>query len=99
LAARIGGEEFAILLTETNLGGALEVAERLRLAIKGIKVPPVAQIAASFGVAECPLSGQTTRELLAAVDAALYEAKRQGRDRVVQAPATESNSEEMMNVQ
>lgn len=99
LAARIGGEEFAILLTETNLDGALEVAERLRLAIKGIKVPPVAQIAASFGVAECPLSGQTTRELLAAVDAALYEAKRQGRDRVAQAPATESNSEEMMNVQ
>ena len=99
LAARIGGEEFAILLTETNMDGALEVAERLRLAIKGIKVPPVAQIAASFGVAECPLSGQTTRELLAAVDAALYEAKRQGRDRVAQAPATESNSEEMMNVQ
>lgn len=99
LAARIGGEEFAILLTETNMDGALEVAERLRLAIKGIKVPPVAQIAASFGVAECPLSGQTTRELLAAVDSALYEAKRQGRDRVAQAPSTESNSEEMMNVQ
>jgi diguanylate cyclase (GGDEF)-like protein len=99
LAARIGGEEFAILLTETNLDGAMEVAERLRLAIKGIKVPPVAQIAASFGVAECPLSGQTTRELLAAVDSALYEAKRQGRDRVARAPATESNSEEMMNVQ
>ncbi|HZI85452.1 MAG TPA: diguanylate cyclase [Pyrinomonadaceae bacterium] len=99
LAARIGGEEFAILLTETNLDGAMEVAERLRLAIKGIKVSPVAQIAASFGVAECPLSGQTTRELLAAVDSALYEAKRQGRDRVAQAPATESNSEEVMNVQ
>lgn len=99
LAARIGGEEFAILLTETNLDGAMEVAERLRLAIKGIKLPPVEQIAASFGVAECPLSGQTTRELLAAVDSALYEAKRQGRDRVAQAPATESNSEEMMNVQ
>lgn len=99
LAARIGGEEFAILLTETNLDGALEVAERLRLAIKGIRVPPVTQIAASFGVAECPLSGQTTRELLAAVDSALYEAKRQGRDRVAQAPATESNSEEMLNVQ
>jgi len=99
LAARIGGEEFAILLTETNLDGAMEVAERLRLAIKGIKVSPVAQIAASFGVAECPLSGQTTREPLAAVDSALYEAKRQGRDRVAQAPATESNSEEVMNVQ
>ena len=35
LAARIGGDEFAILLTETNLKGGMEVAERLRLAIKG----------------------------------------------------------------
>jgi diguanylate cyclase (GGDEF)-like protein len=98
LAARIGGEEFAIVLTETNLEGAMEVAERLRLAIKDLQIPLVGQIAASFGVAECPSSAQTKRQLQAAADAALYEAKRQGRDRVVQAPSAESNSEQVMNV-
>ena len=98
LAARVGGEEFAILLTETNLKGALEVAERLRMAIKAIKLPTGEQIAASFGVVECPSSAQTARELFAAVDAALYEAKRQGRDRVVQGPPAESNSKQAMNV-
>jgi diguanylate cyclase (GGDEF)-like protein len=99
LAARIGGEEFAIVLTETNLEGAMEVAERLRLAIKDLQIPLVGQIAASFGVAECPSSAQTKRQLQTAADAALYEAKRQGRDRVVQAPSAESNSEQVMNVQ
>lgn len=99
LAARIGGEEFAIVLTETSLKGGTEVAERLRLAIKGIQIPIVGQIAASFGVAECPSSAQTARELLTATDAALYQAKRQGRDRVVQAPSARPNSERMANVQ
>ncbi len=99
LAARIGGEEFAIVLTETSLEGGMEVAERLRLAIKGIQTPMVGQIAASFGVAEYPSSAQTARELQGNADAALYEAKRQGRDRVAQAPSAESNSEQVMNVQ
>jgi diguanylate cyclase (GGDEF)-like protein len=99
LAARIGGEEFAILLTETSLGGATDVAERLRLAIKGVQIPLVGHITASLGVAECPSSAQTARELQAAADAALYEAKRQGRDRVAQAPSAGSNSEQVMNVQ
>jgi diguanylate cyclase (GGDEF)-like protein len=98
LAARIGGEEFAIVLTETSLEGAMEVAERLRLAIKGLRIPMVGQIAASFGVAECPSSAQTARELQATADAALYQAKRQGRDRVAQAPSAGSNSERVMNV-
>jgi diguanylate cyclase (GGDEF)-like protein len=99
LAARIGGEEFAIVLTETRLKDAMDVAERLRLAIRSIKTPLVGQIAASFGVAECPSSAQTARELLAGADAALYQAKRQGRDRVAQAMSDESNSGEMLNVQ
>lgn len=99
LAARIGGEEFAILLTQTNLRGGMEVAERLRLAIKGTQIPGIGQLAASFGVAECPASAHTARELQLIADAALYEAKRQGRDRVTQAPPAESNSEQMVNVQ
>jgi len=68
-------------------------------AIKGVQIPQVGQIAASFGVAECPSSGQTSRELQAAADAALYEAKRQGRDRVAQAPIDESNFVRKANVQ
>ena len=81
-AARIGGEEFALLLTETELSGGLEVAERLRLSIKAEEIPVVGQVTASFGVAEFPLCAATGRELLATADAAMYEAKRQGRDRV-----------------
>ncbi len=99
LAARIGGEEFAIILTETNLEGALDVAERLRLAINRATVPVVGQIAASFGVAEFPSSAQTSRELMTSADAALYEAKRNGRDQVARAPVTESNSAETASVQ
>lgn len=92
LAARIGGEEFAVILTETNLAGAMDVAERLRLAVKTVEVPGVGQIAASFGVAECPTQAETARELLARADVALYDAKRQGRDRVAQASEVTSNT-------
>lgn len=94
LAARVGGEEFAVILTETNLETAIEVAERLRVAIKALEIPPVGQIAASFGVAECPSHAQSSRELLASADAALYEAKRQGRDRVVRGTEARPNSVE-----
>ena len=83
LAARIGGEEFAILLVETGQSGALEVAERLRMMIREMIVPGVGQVTASFGVAECPIGGQTAAEMLNSADVALYEAKRSGRDRVV----------------
>lgn len=92
LAARIGGEEFAVILTETNLSGAVEVAERLRTTLKSVEIPPVGQIAASFGVAECPSQAETARELVARADAALYEAKRDGRDRVVRASEVTPNS-------
>ncbi|HEV2913962.1 MAG TPA: diguanylate cyclase [Pyrinomonadaceae bacterium] len=82
LAARIGGEEFAVILTETGFDGGVEVAERLRHAIKAEEIPTVGRITASFGVAEFPACAQGGRELLMVTDAAMYEAKRQGRDRV-----------------
>ncbi len=83
LAARIGGEEFAVLLVETSQGGGMEVAERLRTAIKALLTPSGGEITASFGVAECPTDAQTASGILKAADIALYEAKRNGRDRVV----------------
>ena len=93
LAARIGGEEFAVLLVETRQPGGIEVAERLRLAIRTLTIPHAGHITASFGVAECPSSAQTAGDILHAADTALYEAKRNGRDRVVgMEPSLKSNS-------
>jgi two-component system, cell cycle response regulator len=91
LAARIGGEEFAVLLVETSKQGGFEVAERLRAAIKVLEMPKARYITASFGVAECPTDAQTAAGVLKAADVALYEAKRNGRDRVV-AMGPRSNS-------
>jgi len=78
LAARIGGEEFGLLLTETSLDRATEVADRLRLAIKSLDFEAIGAITVSLGVAEAPLCAQTARELLACADAALYEGKASG---------------------
>lgn len=92
LAARIGGEEFGIILTETSLEAAMEVGERLRIAINTAEIPGVGRITGSFGVAECPTHGESAREIVAAADSALYAAKRQSRDRVEQATDARSNS-------
>jgi diguanylate cyclase (GGDEF)-like protein len=77
---------------ETNQQGAIEVAERLRLAIKALELTSATKITASFGVAECPNDAQTVPDILKAADVALYEAKRSGRDRVVGTPGMRSNS-------
>jgi len=93
LAARIGGEEFAVLLVETSQTGGLDVAERLRVAIKALETPSGGRITASFGVAECPTDAQTASGILKAADVALYEAKRNGRDRVMpMQPLMKSNT-------
>jgi len=99
LAARVGGEEFAVLLVETNKQGGFEVAERLRAAIKVMEIPKARHITASFGVAECPTDAQTAADVWKAADVALYEAKRNGRDRVVAMAQPRSNSVAVGDVQ
>jgi diguanylate cyclase (GGDEF)-like protein len=99
LAARIGGEEFAVILPETEFEGGVDVAERLRVAIRETEIPTVGRITASFGVGEFPLCAATGRELVTLADGALYEAKRQGRDRVERVIATEANRQPTPDVQ
>jgi diguanylate cyclase (GGDEF)-like protein len=87
VAARLGGDEFAILLPETDAAGAETVAERLRRSPPALPVAArsVPMVTASFGVAQ-HASGEGGDDLLRRADVALYEAKSEGRDRVVRAP-------------
>ncbi|HEX2496142.1 MAG TPA: diguanylate cyclase [Gaiellaceae bacterium] len=86
LAGRWGGEEFALLLPGTELEGGRHLAERIReqLASQPLAGPDGAtiRVTASFGVASFP-HARSQAKLVAAADAALYEAKRAGKDRVV----------------
>ena len=79
--ARIGGEEFALLVPDTDTAGALVLAERLRRAVE-VEFGGDGDLTASCGVASHPAHGASPAELIAAADRALYEAKRQGRNRV-----------------
>jgi diguanylate cyclase (GGDEF)-like protein len=84
-AGRYGGEEFIILFVEADVGAALPALERIRAAIAGLGPPRVARaITVSAGVAvHQGLFGKTSlRSLVARADAALYAAKKAGRDRV-----------------
>jgi diguanylate cyclase (GGDEF)-like protein len=88
LAARIGGEEFALLLPRTDTPAARLVAERLRASLEQARLPhieaPLGIVTASVGVASPgdPGSADAGRDLYRAADEALYRAKRGGRNRV-----------------
>lgn len=83
--ARLGGEEFAILLPDTALEGAHEAAERMRKALELTSVRGIS-ISASFGVAE-RAPDETLAMLVHRADAMLYVAKRHGRNRTISDPA------------
>lgn len=87
VVCRYGGEEFAILLSQTNPQHALAVAEKLRRLIAGWQFPGVArQVTISAGAANFPENGLTRDDLVKAADAGLYAAKQSGRNRVCAAP-------------
>jgi diguanylate cyclase (GGDEF)-like protein len=88
--ARYGGEELAVILPQTDSQGAEQLAERIREAVEKLEVPRVdgdgsLRLQASFGVAALPESAADRAGLIAAADAALYRAKRAGRNRVERA--------------
>ncbi|WP_164146691.1 GGDEF domain-containing protein [Stenotrophomonas maltophilia] len=84
--ARYGGEEFLVLLADGDLAGGRQLAESLRVALHQMDIVladgGVLQVTASFGVAEGGIDALGWRSLLRAADAAMYQAKAQGRDRV-----------------
>lgn len=84
---RLGGEEFAVILTQTSESPALEVAERLRHELEKIAVPLADQepvrFTVSIGLVMLANGQQQLDDLLKQADLALYQAKEQGRNRVV----------------
>jgi diguanylate cyclase (GGDEF)-like protein len=93
-AARYGGEEFLVMLPQTALPGAVEVAERIRtrFAEETKSDDKDVSLTLSIGVAEYPKYGDTAESIVAAADGALYQAKRRGRNRVVRATAKQQKS-------
>ena len=85
-AARLGGEEFGLLLAGVELDRAVLAAERLRSVLSSKRVDGVGNVTVSIGVAGCPENATSERALYSASDEALYVSKNSGRDRVSVAP-------------
>lgn len=96
VAARMGGEEFNLLLPGVDSKGGLIAAERIRAAIAECKLEQVGRVTASIGVATYLEHSDKIEELLEIVDQAMYSAKRNGRNQVQLAkPLTESSWQEI----
>jgi diguanylate cyclase (GGDEF)-like protein/putative nucleotidyltransferase with HDIG domain len=81
--ARLGGEEFALIVPDADDHAAYMLAERLRTALRDAFATDPAPITISFGVASLPVHGETCAALVGAADDSLYAAKELGRDRTV----------------
>ncbi|KRD56384.1 MULTISPECIES: PleD family two-component system response regulator [Sinorhizobium/Ensifer group] len=92
LACRFGGEEFVVVMPDTSAEMAAGVAERLRMIIESLPFPVpqadgVLKVTASMGIATLRPGADTAEALLKRADTALYQAKHEGRNRVVAAAA------------
>ncbi|GAB1720415.1 MAG: diguanylate cyclase response regulator [Nitrosospira sp.] len=96
IACRYGGEEFVLVLSGASLDGAIKKAERIRKAVMEldltIRKKPLGRVSTSIGIAVYPEHGTGMEALLRAADEALYEAKENGRNRVV---VSESRNEKV----
>lgn len=81
IIVRWGGDELLILLPQTKIPEAVELAERLRTDITGMSIPPVGSVTLSIGIASWR-QGEQKHSILSRVDKALYTAKERGRNRV-----------------
>jgi diguanylate cyclase (GGDEF)-like protein len=100
IVARYGGDEFALILKDTDLDGARVVSERIRQAIESLQIPhvasPVGIVTVSCGVAaQRPGGSGDSLNLVAAADRALYAAKRRGRNRTCAAWADDADDPRM----
>jgi len=86
--ARYGGDEFAMILPDTNSKFSFDIAERLRARFYSLHQGPVA-VSLSFGIATFPDHATTAKDLISAADKALYQAKKEGRNQSrIAAPLT-----------
>ncbi len=92
IAARMGGEEFNLILPGIDSAGGLVAAERIRKAIEGIELEKIGHITASVGVATYLEHSDDLDELLELTDQAMYESKRKGRNRVTLAKQSKETS-------
>jgi diguanylate cyclase (GGDEF)-like protein len=101
IACRYGGEEFTLILPDAPLEGASKRAESLRQGVQDISIPLKdggrANITMSMGLAIGPEKGQTPEALVRLADAALYQAKSAGRDRLIIAPPQAQDAAELVS--
>ena len=96
IAARMGGEEFNLILPGVDIEGGCIAAERIRKAIEAVELEKIGHITASLGVATYPDQSDDIQELLELTDQAMYESKRSGRNRVTIAkPSYETSWQEV----
>ena len=94
-AARYGGDEFVVLLPETDPTGAYVLAEKVRIGVTELDIAvsgSVLEASISVGVVSYPDDGRTSDELLISADQAMYASKRGGRNRVMGFPIGVSGS-------
>jgi diguanylate cyclase (GGDEF)-like protein len=90
IACRYGGEEFLVILPDASLADTQFRAEEMRIMVKELQIKfqeKILKITISVGVASLPRHSVDSKEVLNAADAALYQAKAEGRDQVVTAPS------------